>query len=412
LQIVTYEAYDENDEARYVVDQIFALRDRGAVRYGDCAVMYRTNAQSRALEDAFVRAGMPYRLVGATRFYARREIKDVLAFLRLVHNPTDSVSLSRVINVPPRGIGKKTLGQLERVAQERDVPAWDVLRTLETTTPASSPFGTRAYKALANFARLLKGWIDWAEGASIAALMEHVLERSGYQDYILDGTEEGQERWANILELRSVAAEYENLTLTEFLADVALVSEVDNLSDDVDAPTLLTLHAAKGLEFPVVFITGLEEGVLPHQRSFEDSEEMAEERRLMYVGITRAQDRLYLTRAFRRTLWGQSDVSSPSRFLDDIPVELLQGSYGVKSRSSTPAAKTRMTRWDSSFSTVPSAREPQFQPGQRVRHSSFGEGVILQSKLQGEDEEVSVEFEGIGIKRLLVSFARLEKLEG
>ncbi len=411
-KVVAYEAFDENDEAQYVIDQIIALQGRGAARYGDCAVMYRTNAQSRAFEDAFIRAGLPYKLVGATRFYARREVKDILAYLRLIHNPTDSVSLARVINTPSRGIGQKTLGQLERIAGKRGVPAWDILRELNGKGRDASPFRTRAHKALKAFATMLKGWLALADHSRVVQLMDAVLEQSGYRAYILDGTEEGQERWDNLIELRGVAAEYEDMTLTEFLADVALVSDVDNLSDEVNAPTLLTLHAAKGLEFPVVFITGLEEGILPHQRSFDDPEEMAEERRLMYVGVTRAKDLLYLTRAFRRTSRGQSDVSDPSRFLDDVPQELLKGHHGVSGRRAT---HPDLSRWRSSLrprrESSRTSRQPQFRAGQRVRHPQFGEGIVVESKLQRDDEQVTVVFEELGIKRLLASFAKLKPLK-
>jgi DNA helicase-2/ATP-dependent DNA helicase PcrA len=266
----------------------------------------------------------------------------------------------------------------------------------------------------------LKDWIQLAEVASVVQLMDSVLEQSGYSAYVLDGTAEGQERWDNILELRGVASEYEDMTLTEFLADVALVSDVDNLSDEVDAPTLLTLHAAKGLEFPVVFITGLEEGVLPHQRSFDAPEEMAEERRLMYVGVTRAKDRLFLTRVFRRMLRGQSDVADASRFLDDIPAELVHGTLGGTSRRAVGSAPGRnrfvgqsaesAASWRPSLRPTDEARVVQFRAGQRVRHPTFGEGIVIESRLQRDDEEVSVVFEESGIKRLLASFARLEKL--
>jgi DNA helicase-2/ATP-dependent DNA helicase PcrA len=415
-RIIAYEAFDEEDEARYIIDRIVALQRQNGTNLGDCAVMYRTNAQSRAIEDAFIRAGLPYKLVGATRFYARREIKDVLAFLRLAHNPTDSVSLARVINVPPRGIGRKTLGQLEREAQERDVPAWDILQALDRDGAVT--FGTRADNALGGFAAMLEEWILSAGDIGVAQLMDLVVESSGYRDYVLDGTEEGRERWDNIMELRGVAAEYEDMTLTEFLADVALVSEVDNLSDEVDAPSLLTLHAAKGLEFPVVFITGLEEGILPHQRSFDDPEEMAEERRLLYVGITRAKDRLYLTHVFRRTFRGQSDVAAPSRFLEELPGELLEGTFAragggkaARGRRRTVDRYTqRASSWQPSRRRAEERRAAQFRAGERVRHPTFGEGIIIESRLHRDDEEVSVVFEGSGIKRLLVSFANLEKL--
>ncbi len=410
-KIITYEAYDENEEARYVVDQIVELRRSRTAQYGDCAVMYRTNAQSRALEDAFVRAGLPYKLVGATRFYARREIKDVLAYLRLIHNPTDGFSLARVINTPSRGIGKKTLGQLERTAHQQDVPAWQVLQELSRGENPSS-FRTRARRALVGFAAMLTEWLHQADELDLVQLMDAVLERSGYRDYVLDGSDEGRERWDNVLELRGVAADYQDATLTEFLADVALVSDVDNLSDQVDATTLLTLHAAKGLEFPVVFITGLEEGVLPHQRSFDDVEEMAEERRLMYVGITRAKSRLYLTRAFRRTVWGQSEVADPSRFLQDIPATLKQGHYGRAGGRASPAPTQSATSWRPSLRPTPSKREPEFHSGQRVRHPQFGEGIVIESKVRRNDEEISVAFEEVGIKRLLAGLADLEKLDG
>ena len=417
-RVVTYEAFDENDEAQFVVDRIVDLQRRGMARYGDCAVMYRTNAQSRAIEDAFIRAGLPYRLVGATRFYARREIKDVLAYLRLAHNPSDSVSLARVINVPARGIGKKTLDQLGRMAQEQSLSAWDILKGLSEQGNAS-PFGTRARKVLGGFAAMLQEWLRLPGEVTVVQLMDIILDQSGYRDDLLDGTQEGRERWDNILELRGVAAEYEDMTLTEFLADVALVSDVDNLSEEVDAPTLLTLHAAKGLEFPVVFITGLEEGVLPHQRSFDDPEEMAEERRLMYVGVTRAKDQLFLTHVFRRTLRGQSDVSEPSRFLRDIPDGLLQGASSGVSRRVPASTRGRdryrqhsdpIASWRPTLRTSEEARVAQFRAGQRVRHSQFGDGIVIESRLHRDDEEVSVVFEDAGIKRLLVSFARLEKL--
>ena len=405
VRIVVHEAYDESAEARFVVEQIAALRRRGVARYGDCAVMYRTNAQSRALEDALVRAGLPYRLVGATRFYARREIKDVLAYLRLVHNPTDSVSLARIINVPPRGIGKKTLGELERTARRHGVSAWRVLQGLDEL---GAGFGTRARKALARFTAMVEGWVQQVGQVGVAQLMDRVLDESGYRDYLLDGTDEGRERWENVLELRNVAAEYADLTLTDFLADVALVSDVDNLSADADAVTLLTLHAAKGLEFPVVFIVGLEDGMLPHKRSFDDPEEMAEERRLMYVGMTRAKDRLYLTRAFRRTFQGESSVSDPSRFLLDIPETLVQGQgsqIGRQRRSSfvPPQREERLDR---------PRHAAQFQAGERVEHPTFGEGVVIESQVRGTDEEVTVVFAKGGTKRLLTSMTRLEKIQG
>jgi DNA helicase-2/ATP-dependent DNA helicase PcrA len=237
-------------------------------------------------------------------------------------------------------------------------------------------------------------------------LIDRVLEDTRYADYIRDGTDEGEERWDNVMELRNVAADYEETTLTEFLADVALVSDVDSLNEDVDAPTLMTLHSAKGLEFPVVFITGLEEGMLPHSRSFDDPDQMAEERRLMYVGLTRAEDQLYLTRAFVRTRYGESEPSAPSRFLDDIPSELTSGAQRATSRRASPP---RETTWQPKTTII--RPKAQFRAGQRVRHSIFGEGLVIESRVDRDDEMVSIAFEDVGLKRLMVSMANLERLE-
>ena len=405
-KIVVHEAYDQDEEARFVVDTIAQLVAREGIRPGDCAIMYRTNAQSRAFEDAFIRAGLPYRLVGATRFYARREIKDLIAFLRLIHNPTEGVSMARVINVPPRGIGRKTMTALEDVAQERGISVYEALKGIADPEIQISELRTRARRALVAFLEMLESWIAARGALTVAQLIDRVLEDTGYADYLRDGTEEGEERWANVLELRNVAAEYEDLTLTDFLADVALVSDVDSLSEEVDAPTLLTLHSAKGLEFPVVFITGLEEGILPHSRSFDEPEQMAEERRLSYVGLTRAKDRLFLTYAFMRTRYGSSEPSVPSRFLDDVPPELLSGSWRQTQRSKSRGTTT----WQSAPKDTRADR-PRFRTGQRVRHATFGEGLVIESRADGGDEIVTVVFDDVGLKRLMTSIAQLERLE-
>jgi DNA helicase-2/ATP-dependent DNA helicase PcrA len=259
---------------------------------------------------------------------------------------------------------------------------------------------------------MLEGWIAASEELSVADLINRVLEDIRYADYLRDGSDEGEERWANVLELRNVAADYADHSLAEFLTDVALVSDVDNLRGDVDAPTLLTLHSAKGLEFPVVFITGLEEGLLPHSRSFDEPEEMAEERRLTYVGLTRAEDRLFLTYAFRRTRYGSSEATAPSRFLEDIPQELTAGSW----RATWQSRRQRETSWEQAargsvvtFDDGPAT--PQFRAGQRVVHDAFGEGMVLACRAQGDDQIVTVNFEEGGEKRLMASFAPMEVLE-
>ncbi|MGA9349163.1 MAG: UvrD-helicase domain-containing protein [Anaerolineae bacterium] len=413
LPIVVHEAYNEQEEAQYAVDQIALLVAEGTCRPGDCAIMYRTNAQSRVLEDTFVRAGLPYKLVGATRFYARREIKDVLAYLRLVHNPYDSVSLARIINVPPRGIGPKTISALERWAEELRVPIHTALQMSgEETEEAAARLPAYARNVLADFSDLLDELIAAREKLNVLELLDLILEKSDYSAYIRDGTEEGEDRWNNILELRTVAREYLDLptgdSLTTFLEEVALVSDIDTFDETVNAPTLLTLHMAKGLEFPVVFIVGLEEGLFPHSRSFDDPDAMEEERRLCYVGITRAKERLYLVHAFRRTMYGESQVSVPSRFITDIPDHLIAGRGEVALHE-----EERRYRWQVQW---PVTSEPvvmtRFETGDRVRHRLFGEGIVIESKITGADEEVTVAFEGKGLKRLLASFAKLEKLEG
>jgi len=421
--ISVYEAYNQDDEAQYVVDTIRQLIKKEQFKLSDFAVFYRTNAQSRAIEDTFVRMGVPYRLVGGLRFYSRREIKDVLAYLRLVHNPHDAVSLARVINVPTRGIGAKTIETLDEVARQSGRTLYQLVSDLAHSDIPLPGVSAKARQSLTAFAQLIDRWIDSPQRArSVAELMDLVLRDSGYFKYVNDGTQEGTDRWDNIKELRNVASDYTEALgddpLAHFLEDVALVADVDSLRDQVDAPVLMTLHAAKGLEFPVVFITGMEEGLLPHSRSLEDPDEMAEERRLCYVGITRAKDRVFLSYAFRRTMWGSSDVSTPSRFLSDIPTQLMSGTgsfAGVKPRE---AMVVRAATWETPVGAKPSrsaptpSRELKFRAGQRVQHATFGEGIVIESRLDRNDEEVTVAFKQAGIKRLLASFANLQKLPG
>jgi len=408
------EAYNEDDEAQFVVNTIAELVALGEYKPGDFAVMYRTNAQSRAIEDAFLRAGLPYRLIGATRFYSRKEIKDAMAYLRLIHNPDDLVSLQRVINVPPRGIGQKTLQELEDWARQEDIsPGHAMLSLLDESVEA--PLDGRARNALTRFASMLAGWIEQRSTLSPADLLTTVLKDTGYLNYLDDGTEEGLSRAENVLELRTVAASYEGLDLTTFLEEVSLVSDVDTRDDETQAPSLLTLHAAKGLEFPVVFIVGLEEGVLPHIRSMEDPSQMQEERRLMYVGITRAKERLYLLYAFRRSLFGDSSANMPSRFLYDIPEHVRTGD--LLRQKGTAAANSQtyhdMTRWDRAASvarqqSAPKARAPKptrFKAGACVYHRKYGEGVVVSSTVRGELEEVEVLFPGgTGQKTIIADF--------
>ncbi len=441
-RLILREVYNESEEAEIVVSTIQNLILEG-IPPGACSVMYRINAQSRALEEAFLRYGMNYRLVGATRFYSRREIKDLVAYLRVVHNPMDAVSFARIVNTPSRGIGRKTYQDLQRWAENLSLHPAEALLALAQDSDVQHPFNSRAYNALAGLGKMINRWRSLRGNATAGEILEKIIDAINYQAYLDDGTEEGQDRWANVLELGNVANEFEDLDLGRFLEQVALVSDVDNLEEDPDAPTLLTLHAAKGLEFPVVFIVGLEEGMLPHSRSLDDGEELAEERRLFYVGLTRAKDRVYLSHSFRRTVYGDSEVTTPSRFLSDIPADLVEGGTAGQRRQDT---KRRASSWsepplayqdraaaasmvDRPFrqkgKRLPEPRTRQqnpaannraaltkaeFKTGDEVSHTKFGQGVVIESKLTGNDEEVVVAFTGVGIKKLVASLARLEKV--
>jgi DNA helicase-2/ATP-dependent DNA helicase PcrA len=404
------ETYSEEEEAQWVVNEIDNLVRSGEVKAGDCAVMFRTNAQSRVLEEAFIRYGMPYKLVAGTRFYERREVKDIIAYLRLIQNPYDTVSLMRVINVPQRGIGERSLDELTRWARDRGVSEYKALQLLAESRDSGEelPFSPRTVKALAGFAVMLENLIEQSKDLNPTALFDQVVEKSGYKQYIT-GLVDGEERWENIMELRGVAQDYKDLHpeqgLTAFLEGVALVSDVDDLPEKVDTVTLITLHQAKGLEFPVVFIIGMEEGILPHYKSIDDPGQLEEERRLCYVGITRAKRKVYLVRAFRRHLMGSSAVNKPSRFLLDIPPDLLARG-GVK-EAEDEWAKPSPEEREAEFKQ----REdlPQFKAGDHVRHEQFGEGVVVNYHKIKNDAEVVVAFDGAGVKRFLLSFAKIEK---
>jgi DNA helicase II / ATP-dependent DNA helicase PcrA len=406
------EAYDERIEASFIVDTIARQVLRKQSRPGDFAIMYRTNAQSRVLEEAFLHAGLPYKLVGAQRFYGRREIKDVIAYLRLVHNPNDEISLGRILNVPSRGIGDKTLGSLRVQAQQSGIsPAQLLLDLSDPTSQHREAFSGRAATSLVNFGRMLAEWRALLPGTAPLKLMDQVLEDVDYYSYINDGTDEGQERWENVLELRRLAAEFAEQPLEAFLERVALVSDQDTMEASANVPTLLTLHAAKGLEFPVVFIVGLDDGTLPHSRSFEDVEEMMEERRLLYVGMTRAKDHLYLIYPLHRSTYGFSEPTIPSRFLDDIPFEMLEGDTTSRSGMSLGTSSSRvraLDRWPSPSPTPARALEQRYRAGARVMHPVWGEGLVLNSKIQDDDEIVDIFFENLGLKRVAASLAKLE----
>ncbi|MGD0352824.1 MAG: DNA helicase PcrA [Dehalococcoidia bacterium] len=411
VPVSVIQTYNEGEEAQFVISEIERLVSENLTTAGGCAVMYRVNAQSRALEEAYMRYGLPYKLVGGTRFYQRREIKDIIAYLRLIHNPADSISLTRIINVPGRGIGQRTLAELSGWAKNQDISLYSALKMVaEKKGPALTP---RANYALISFLTLLNEFITKSGELNLTGLLNEVLEKTGYKVHVLN-EENGEERWENIQELFTVARDYDELSPTEalstFLEKVSLVSDVDELEEKVDATTLITLHQAKGLEFPVVFIVGMEEGLLPHRRSMEDPDELEEERRLCYVGVTRAQQRVYLLHTYHRNLFGSSSATLPSRFLQDIPKQLIAGKGlweddGDKADEFTPIT-TLYSR-----STIKPLSSLKLEIGDRVQHKMFGEGVVINCSPNKDDQEITVAFDGAGVKHLLLSLAPLEKIE-
>ncbi|HUV46022.1 MAG TPA: UvrD-helicase domain-containing protein, partial [Dehalococcoidia bacterium] len=401
--VAIIESYSEEEEAQSVVNEIEKLISQEQISLKDCAVMYRVNAQSRVLEETFMRYGMPYKLVGGTRFYRRQEIRDIIAYLRVIHNPHDNVSLTRIINVPGRGIGQGTLNKLRAWAKSHDASLYDSLKQVVEEKTLSS----RITQALTGFVALIDELMVKSHELNFAELLDEILEHTGYREYLLEN-EDGEDRWENIMELRSVAKEYDGLpteeALATFLEKVSLVADIDELDEKADAVTLITLHQAKGLEFPVVFIVGMEEGILPHRRSFDDPEEMEEERRLCYVGMTRAKKQLYLLRSYRRSLFGGS-VNPPSRFLQDIPSHLVT-TRGLWEQESLGLPATVYSQ-----SPVNSLSTLELKVGDWVRHSKFGDGVVMDCLPDRGDRVVTVAFKEAGVKKLLLSLAKLEKIE-
>jgi len=408
--VTVIESYNAEEEAQSVVNEVEKLIGQEQISLKDCAVMYRVNAQSRALEETFLRYGVPYKLVGGTRFYQRQEVKDIIAYLRVIHNPQDNVSLTRIVNVPGRGIGQKTITTLQSWAKAHDTSLFEALKQVSHNVIAGEvkqSLSPRIVQALAGFDALMANLTTQSRELSLSGLVDEILRHTGYKEYILD-KEDGEERWENIMELRNVASEYNELAseeaLTTFLEKVSLVSDIDELDGKADAVTLITLHQAKGLEFPAVFIVGLEEGILPHRKSFDDPEEMEEERRLCYVGITRAKKRLYLLRSYRRSLFGGSTANPPSRFLQDISPHL------ISPRRLWGESPTRVVSAYSQPSPRPSSTLT-LKVGDHVRHSKFGPGIVMNATPTKDDQELTVAFEETGVKKLLASLAPLEKIE-
>ncbi len=409
--IVRYEADDEHDEAGFVVDEIAKLEDAG-YDLGDVAVFYRTNAQSRVVEEVFVRAGIPYSVVGGVRFYERREVKDLLAYLRVLVNPDDQVALKRIVNVPKRGIGATSIAHLDRFAQAEGISFYEALRR----SGEVPQLATRAQRQVAEFMALLAELQRKAEESGPRAAVEAVLSDSGYlAELEAERTVEALGRVENLRELMSVAEEFEAAgegsvvdgeefdgfsglrKLELFLESVSLVSDIDELEEGAETATLMTLHNAKGLEYPVIFMIGMEDGVFPHLRALGDPAELEEERRLCYVGITRAQHRLYLTSAWSRMLWGGTNFNPPSRFLGELPEQLVSKAEKRVRRPEAAPAGPRVDAGD-------------IAAGDRVRHDKWGLGTVQEVVGSGDRAEAVVVFDEEGKKRLLLAWAPLQRV--
>lgn len=420
-----FQADNEYDEANYVLSQIYSLKRQEYYKYSDFAILYRTNAQSRAFEDVLMREGIPYKVVGGQKFYERKEIKDIIAYLRLIYNENDDVSFKRIINEPKRGIGKTSLEAVEETARLRGVSMFEIARN------ADKYLSTRANFSLMEFAKKIDSLR--VRECSIADLVEYVLDETGYIKALEEEkTEEADGRIENLGQFISVAVEFETQQaenkLSDFLENLALVTDLDNVDENQDSVLLMTLHTAKGLEFPVVFLVGMEEGLFPSFRSTNEPDEVEEERRLCYVGITRAKENLFLTCAKHRTIFGSTSYYAPSRFIDEIGQENLDGE--IKKRENKwandsyddfdiPAFKQPKVAFNfrtaESFLQKVTANESvdlaAFSEGVEVFHKKFGKGVIVKTEPEDDDLKVDINFEKVGNKRLMARFANLEIIE-
>jgi DNA helicase II / ATP-dependent DNA helicase PcrA len=418
--IVGYVADNEHDEASFVAQEVDRLSDEEGVLPSQVAVFYRTNAQSRVFEEVFIRVGLPYKVVGGVRFYERREVRDALAYLRVLANPADTVSLRRILNVPKRGIGDRSEACIEALAQRESITFNAALQRCEDAYGLAS----RSLSAVQGFRTLMDELGTLVEaGSSPATVLEAVLDRTGYAAELSGSSDpQDQTRLENLQELVAVAREFEEAspegTLVDFMETISLVADADQIPDEPEdgedgAPspgvvTLMTLHTAKGLEFPVVFLTGLEDGIFPHLRSLGDPTELEEERRLAYVGITRAEQRLYLSRSTVRSAWGAPQANPASRFLEEIPEALLDWRRLESTVTSIPAVAAMAAR--------PGVRSPgnrvvvHLEPGDRVTHDTFGLGSVVTVEGVGERAVASIDFRTGGVKRLLLRYAPVEKL--
>ncbi|MBI4994593.1 UvrD-helicase domain-containing protein [Candidatus Peregrinibacteria bacterium] len=409
-RIKLFVAENERHESEFIAVEIKnAVKKHEMPDYRDFVVLYRTNAQSRAIEETFMRYGIPYKIIGGIKFYARKEIKDVIAYLRVIANPSDSVSLMRIINSPPRQIGPKTLEKLQMLANIKDCPFFEAMRRADEL---GEELPDAKLKQIKNFTHAIQRLQKLNLETRAAGLVKYVLDETGYKKFLNDGTIEGEARLENVKELISVAAKYDKLepgiSLNIFLEEISLITDLDSLDEKDNAVTLMTLHSAKGLEFPWVFICGLEEGLLPHSRSIFNPEELEEERRLFYVGCTRAMDKLYLLHAKNRMLYGESQYVIPSQFLSDIPKELLETNESDDFRFSRKPKKLEKIGNKPIPFEKPHRIIAEFSDGDRVIHEFFGEGIAI--NVTGGIITVAFKNPKIGIKKLALAIAPLEKI--
>ncbi len=417
-KIAVYQADDERDEARFVVDTVQKQKTLFSVPYGDIAVLYRTNTQSRVLEEAMIAMGVPYTMVGGLKFYDRMEIKDIIAYLNVLYNPLDTVSLLRIINVPKRGIGASTIAKLTTYALERGEALFDVLSSSEALDALG--FKTRTKKLLEAFSVLLFDLMGKISAMPLTSFIETLLDDTGYlKDLENQDTPEANTRIENLQEFIGLTREFEKTeeepSLENFLNQIALVSDVDTVNMEEDKVTLMTLHAAKGLEFPIVFLVGMEEGIFPHARTLLSPSEIEEERRTCYVGITRAERKLYFSYARYRTLYGKANIYPPSRFLAEIPEDYLEkvspfGKIAYSADSHAHLSTIPRTPRPTATATICPNMDVIWRAGDKARHSKWGIGTIVSVKGEGEEVELKIAFPKIGIKGLMQKYAPIEKV--
>ncbi|RYG71379.1 DNA helicase PcrA [Lentibacillus lipolyticus] len=412
-----YQGATEQEEALYVTDKIQELTDDGRFSLNDIAILYRTNAQSRAIEDTLMKSNIAYQMIGGTKFYDRKEIKDLIAYLRLITNPDDDISFERVVNVPKRGIGKTTLDKLRAYAAENDISFFQTLKEVDFTGVSK-----KAAQALSTFESFIQSLIQQQEFLTATDMVDAVLERTGYEEMLKNERSlESQSRLENLEEFKTVTQEFEegaeDKTLVAFLTDLALIADIDRVDEEEaeNEPkvTMMTLHGAKGLEFPVVFLVGMEESVFPHSRSMMDEEEMQEERRLAYVGITRAEQELFLTHAKMRTLFGRTNMNPISRFINEIPEDLIDGIEQIRTTmygSNKPSDKPAPKRQASKMQQTTGAESQTWSPGDKAEHKKWGVGTVVKVQGDGDSMELDIAFPApTGIKRLLAKFAPITK---